>query len=105
MSYAEHRKEQAHSDVNARGVDFGWEEEQCDLLHSGFLERVSGDDTKSVLFLSIWFTAGIYKCKLLDRQNHERCFINVGSLENLFQNVNAMLTSNELEWMPDEGRR
>jgi len=105
MSYAEHRKEQAHQDVNAGGADHSWEEEQCDLLHSGFLERVSGDDQKSVLFLSIWFTSGIYKCKLLDRQNHERCFLNVGSLENLFQNLNAAIASNELEWLPEQGTR
>lgn len=105
MSYGEHRKLQTEQEVNAAGTDFGWEEEQCDLLHSGFLERCTGDDTKSVLFLSVWFTGGIYKCKLMDRQNHERCFINVGSLENLFQNLNAMLLSNELEWMPEDVRR
>jgi len=105
MSYADHRREQANEEVNTGRVDFGWEEEQCDLLHSGFLERCTGDDTKSVLFLSIWFTAGIYKLKLLDRQNDERCFVNVGSLENLFQNLNAMLASNQLEWMPNPSGR
>jgi len=105
MSYGEHRQARVDSETNQDVVDHSWEQERCGLLHSGFLERCSGDDSKSVIFLSIWYTKGMYRCKLLDRQNREKTFVDVGTLENLFETLNRMMMDCELEWSSADWER
>ena len=105
VSYDEQRKRNEENDVSQNRHDFGWEEEQCPLLHSGFLQPCTGDDSKSVLFLSIWCTSGSYKCKLLDRQRDEKCFISVGTLGQAFTKLEAALRDDTLDWTPERRSR
>lgn len=105
MSYAEQRERRQKEDANVSKHDFGWEEEQLPMLHSGFLERCKGDDSKSAFFLSIFFANGEYRCRLQDRQADEKAFIRVTSLRGLFEQLEAALSADDVEWTPDKYQR
>lgn len=105
MSYADKRKERAESETNTSRFDFSWEERETPLLHSGFTEPCSGDETKSVLFISIWFANGSYRCRIQDRQADEKAFFELGTLQSCFTTIEAHLNKGSLDWTPDRAAR
>jgi len=105
MSYADKRKERQESEANTSRFDFSREERETPLLHSGFLESCQGDENKSVLFISIWFANGSYRCRIQDRQADEKAFFELGTLHDCFQKLEAVLNNGTLDWTPDRAAR
>lgn len=102
MDYAEYRKLAAARAVNEDKHDFSWELEHIPTVHSGFLQSLNGDDSKSVLRLTYYYSKGSYHCLLLDRSAREKAFINVGTLGEGLAIVEEAMKNNTLEWMTDK---
>lgn len=105
MDYAELRKQRQDKDASTDRFDHSWEQAHCPVLHSGFLECLNGDESKSALFLSLWYSNGAYRVRLEDRQAEEKAFLEVGGLEELFERLDGVLRSTGLDWSPDVRRR
>lgn len=101
MSYAQLRKEQEERSQNHDRVDHTWEEQNCDVLHSGFIQPSPRDEAKSTLFLSLWFTQGHYQCKILDRSTDEKTFTRIESLGTIWTELDEALKAGTLDWTPD----
>lgn len=101
MSFTQRRRVQRESQNTDNRHTFLWEEGQCPMLHGGFKEPCSQNPNRSVLFVSLWFAQGEYQAKILDRENHEKCFLTVGTLEHAFTTIEAALKDNTLSWLPD----
>lgn len=105
MSYADQRAQRLERDANQSLHDFDWEVKNVPLLHSGFLEPCKRDESKSTLFVSIWFSGGNYRLRIQDRELNEKAFLVVGTLCDAFANLEHALRENLLEWTPDDVRR
>jgi len=96
MSYAEKRKERIEAEQNQDVLDYNWEEQSTQLLHSGFIEPTTQDPTKSTLSLHVYFDSGRYWCRLEDREAGEQAFTTVLGLQNLFEELEKMLQTDML---------
>jgi len=101
VSYEEFRKAQREFDQNHDGLDHSWAEKECPLLHSGFISPCPADESKSSLFVSVWFTSGHYQVKILDRSSDEKAFARIENLETLFVELEKALREDLLDWTPD----
>lgn len=104
MSYADKRKLRTADEANQDRHDFTWEEQNIPLLHTGFMERVSGAADKGTLFISFWFSNGEYKCRIQDRNVNEKAFFAAGTLVDVWTRIEAALEQWNLEWTPDNQR-
>lgn len=105
MSYAEKRKEREEGSVNLSRHAFDWEQERTPLLHDGFQEACTGNPSKGVLFVSFWFANGSYRCRIQDRQADEKAFLDVGTLDGVWERLEKALAADELDWSPDHVSR
>ncbi len=105
MSYVEQKKKRQEESVNVGRFDFGWEVEHLPTLHSGFLEPCAGDESKSTLFLSLWFSNGSYRFRLQDRSSDEKAFGECGTLAEAFSTIEEKLNAGTLDWSPDKRGR
>ena len=102
MDYAEYRAERASQETNADRHDFSWEQEHIPLLHSGFLQSLPGDVTKSCLRLTFFYSKGSYHCLLMDKETREKAFLNVETLGEGLAAVEEALRNSTLDWVQDE---
>jgi len=105
VDYAELRKQQSEHNQNHDSSDFTWEIEHCPFLHDGFISPCPVDETKSSLFVSLWFTQGHYQCKILDRSHDERAFAKIESLGSCFEEIETALATGMLDWSPEKRLR
>lgn len=105
MSYAERRKRSEDNDQSHYRHDFGWEEQQLPVLHSGFTEPVSKHPEKSRLFVSLFFANGSYRARIQDRETDEKAFLDVGTLREFLDKVESALANDALDWTPDRQSR
>ena len=101
MDYAEYRKLAAAKEATTDRHDFSWEQEHIPLLHSGFLQCLGGDHSKSVLRLTFYYSNGSYHGLLMDRQAREKAFIDVGTLCEGLAAVEEGMKMNTLDWRQD----
>jgi len=105
MSYAEKRKERTEAEQNQDVLDYSWEEQNTPLLHSGFILPTDQDPPKSTLSLHVYFDSGRYWCRLEDRQAREQAFTTSSGLENLFEELERLLSSDMLVFKKQRSSR
>lgn len=108
MSYVKIKEARKAGETNEALVDFGWEVERVPLLHSGFIEATTHDETKSILAIQIYFQNGTYRARVQDREDNIHAFINGSNLESLLDVIEEALRVGSLDWQqtkPFSGHR
>ena len=102
MDFLEAREAQQNSEVNEDSVEHLWEKDNVPTIHSGFTTTCLNDPNWNVLFLSLWYANGSYVVRLQDRENKMRAFVEVESLDKLFQVLDLKIKSGRIPWKPEK---
>ena len=105
MTAKQLREARKRHEQNGERYDFEMEKEHLPLVHSGFTEATTDDLNVSSFFVSIWYSNGAYRLKLLDREAKEKAFLITGTLVDCLDKLERALSSGDLDWVPDEPRR
>jgi len=100
MSVQDARRERQSSGITQDRYEFHEEKKSIPLTHSGFIEECVSKPGKSAFFLSIWFTNGMYKGCILDRESNEKAFFDIGELMDVLGRLEQHLEQGTLEWLP-----
>lgn len=104
MDFLEAREAQKSSEVNHDSEVYQWEKDNVATLHSGFTTSCIHDPNWNVLFLSMWFANGCYMVRLQDRENKERCFVEMETIDKLFQVLDLKMKTGRLPWRPEKAK-
>ena len=104
MDFLDTRAAQKNSEVNEDVETYQWEKDNVPTIHSGFSQACIHDPNWNILFLSMWFANGTYVVRLQDRENKERCFVEMETLDKMFQVIDLKMKSGRLNWKPEKAQ-